>query len=53
MTNQTQIVNYSTGSFVYGPTNLVKAPAEFPSSGQVTYFVNPPRVYGIEFQARF
>ncbi|MGI8839651.1 MAG: hypothetical protein ACR2F8_02525 [Caulobacteraceae bacterium] len=53
VTDQRQIIDYSTGSWVYGPANLVKAPSDFPSSGQVSYYVNPPRVYGIEFQARF
>ena len=53
VTNQTQIINYSTGGFVNGPANLVVPPSDFPSRGQTTYYVNPPRVYGIELQARF
>jgi len=53
VTNQTQIVNYSTGSFTSGPANLISGAAGFPSSGQVTYFVNPPRVLGMEIQAKF
>ena len=53
VTNQLQIVNYSTGYFVYGPANLVKAPAAYPSRGQVTYFNNAPQVFGVELQVRF
>jgi len=53
VTDQLQIVNYSTGYFVYGPANLVKAPAEFPSRGQITYFDLAPRTFGVEVQARF
>ena len=53
VTNERQIVNYSTGYFVYGPANLVTAPAGYPSRGQITYFVNPPTTYGLEIQARF
>jgi iron complex outermembrane receptor protein len=56
VTNQTQIVNYSTGPYVSGPANLIPAgsPAgTFPTSGEVTYYTNPPRAYGIELQMRF
>jgi iron complex outermembrane receptor protein len=53
VTDQVQIVNYSTGSFTTGPANLIKGAAAFPSSGQVTYFVNPPRTFGAELQVRF
>jgi iron complex outermembrane recepter protein len=54
VTNQLQIVNYSTGSYTGGPANLSPAPATvFPSSGQTTYLVNPPRTYGAELQFRF
>jgi iron complex outermembrane receptor protein len=53
VTNQAQIVNYSTGTFFYGPANLVTAPAAYPSRGQITYFVNAPRVFGGELQVRF
>jgi iron complex outermembrane receptor protein len=53
VTNQVQIVNYSTGSFTSGPANLISGAAAFPRSGQVTYFANPPRVFGAEFQVRF
>ena len=54
VTNQLQIVNYSTGSFRAGPANLSPAPATvFPTSGQTLYFVNPPRNYGAEVQFRF
>jgi iron complex outermembrane recepter protein len=54
VTNQVQIVNYSTGSFTSGPANLSPAPATvFPTSGQTFYFVNPPRNYGAELQFRF
>jgi iron complex outermembrane recepter protein len=54
VTNQLQIVNYGTGSYTGGPANLSPAPATvFPSSGQTTYFVNPPRTYGAELQFRF
>ncbi|MGH6985484.1 MAG: TonB-dependent receptor [Caulobacteraceae bacterium] len=53
VTNQRQIVNYTTGSWEYGPANLVTPPAAFPSSGQVTYYVNEPRVIGAEIQVRF
>lgn len=53
VTDSRQIVNYSTGYFVYGPANLVVPPAGFPSRGQVTYFVNAPRTIGGEVQFRF
>ncbi len=53
VTNQLQIINYSTGAFFNGPANLIKSPAGFPSSGQVTYFTNPPRTFGAELQVRF
>jgi iron complex outermembrane receptor protein len=52
-TDARQIVNYSTGYFVYGPANLVVPPAAYPSRGQVTYYTNPPRTYGAELQLRF
>jgi iron complex outermembrane recepter protein len=55
ITDQQQIVNYSTGSYVAGPANLIPAtPAgSYPSSGQTYYYVNPPRTYGAELQFRF
>jgi iron complex outermembrane receptor protein len=53
VTNQLQIVNYSTGPFFSGPANLVKAPSLFPSRGQVTYFDLGPRVISAELQIRF
>ncbi len=53
VTDQVQIVNYSTGSFTSGPANLIKGAAAFPTSGQVTYFINPPRTFGAELQVRF
>jgi len=54
VTDQRQIVNYTTASYLFGPANLSPSPATvFPSSGQVTYFVNPPRVFGGEIQVRF
>ena len=52
VTDQLQIINYSTGAFQYGPPNLVTAPAAYPSRGQVTYFDNPPRTFGLELQVR-
>ena len=52
-TDARQIINYSTGYFVYGPANLVTAPASYPSRGRVTYYTNPPRTFGAEVQVRF
>ncbi|MGH6971430.1 MAG: hypothetical protein ACREEQ_07455, partial [Caulobacteraceae bacterium] len=53
VTNQLQIVNYTTGSFETGPANLVTAPSSYPSRGRITYFPLAPRTVGIELQARF
>jgi iron complex outermembrane receptor protein len=53
VTNAVQIVNYSTGSFTGGPANLISGAAAFPTSGQVSYFTNAPRTFGVELQARF
>ncbi len=53
VTNRTQIIGQTAGSFVQGPANLITAPSDFPSHGGISYGINPPRVYGIELQAKF
>jgi iron complex outermembrane receptor protein len=53
VTNRIQIINYSTGSYLYGPANLIGAGGGYPSSGQVTYYDNAPRTFGGEIQVRF
>jgi iron complex outermembrane receptor protein len=53
VTNQTQIVNFTTGPYTAGPANLVPAGGVFATRGQTTYYKNDPRVIGGEVQVRF